>query len=89
METRSLYAAWTALVLLSLSTAIITMSNWADTNPAAAGAGVLMLAGAKARVILVRYLNLQHTQFWRSLFDVALAGFLCLAFFLYLIGSPG
>ena len=87
MEARRLFAAWIALMAFSLCTAVLTMSKLTDTSPAIAGAVVLLLAGGKARVILVRYLNLHQSRFWRSLFDVAVGAFLVLAYAIYWIGS--
>ena len=49
-------------------------------------AGVLALAGLKARMILIRYLRLNQSRFWMRLFDMVLATFLGLAFAAYLLG---
>jgi nitric oxide reductase NorF protein len=89
METHRLFAAWAALMVLSFCTAMLTMLNWADNSPVITGAGVLLLAGGKARVILVRYLNLHQSRFWRGIFDIAVGAFLAMAFTIFWIGSRG
>ncbi len=89
METRNLFEAWFALMAFSLCTAALTVSKLAERAPAIAAAGVLLLAGGKARVILVRYLHLHKSRFWRGVFDIAIGAFLAMAFTIYWIGSRG
>lgn len=69
--------AWAALVALSLgSTVIATLVGRGALTGAevtAAGAVILLLAWAKARVILLRYLGLAEAPFWRRGFSTVLA----------------
>ncbi len=86
MTARSLIEAWAALVALSMGTAALTMFRVSGSTRTTIAAGVLALAGLKARMILIRYLRLNQSRFWMRLFDMVLATFLGLAFAAYLLG---
>lgn len=66
----NLLLTWAVLVGLSLLTAVLTA---ADPARAVLVAGVLVLAGVKARLILARYLDLHQAPSWQKGFDLALA----------------
>lgn len=86
MPTRDLVKAWGALVALSMGTVLIaSVGPWADHSMLTA-AGVLTLAGLKARVILARYLGLAGSRFWTQSFDLSIGMFLALAFGVYAFG---
>ncbi len=85
MPARDLVQAWMALVALSIGTVLIAMASGRSGTFMAAG--VLALAGIKARVILSRYLGLSGSRFWMRSFDLAIGLFLALAFALSLFGS--
>jgi hypothetical protein len=89
MPLRDLVEAWVALIALSLGTVILAMADVSGHGAAVAAAGVLVLAGLKARVILARYLGLGRSQFWTRAFDLAIGLFLALSFALHTIGSGG
>jgi hypothetical protein len=89
MPVRDLVEAWAALVALSLGTVILATADVSGRGAAVAAAGVLVLAGFKARVILARYLGLGRSLFWTRAFDLAIGLFLALSFALHTIGSGG
>lgn len=69
----TLSRTWAALVALSALTASLTAFD-----PARAGlvAGVLILAGLKARLILNQYLRLNTAPAWQRGFDLGLLALL-------------
>ncbi|SLN53310.1 cytochrome C oxidase subunit IV family protein [Ruegeria meonggei] len=77
-----LVVAWLGLLILSLASALVTM---APVPPAALGAGILMLALIKTRVILARYLDLAGSPAWLRGFTMVLTCFSAAIFGLYLI----
>ncbi|TMV03363.1 nitric oxide reductase F protein [Ruegeria sediminis] len=77
-----LTGAWLALLLLSLASALLTML---PILPELVGGGILLLALAKARVILARYLDLADSPAWLRGFTIVLSGFTILVFVLYLL----
>jgi len=89
MPARVLIEAWVALVVLSAGTTVMTLLEVTGPARTLIAAGVLGLAGLKARVILARYLGLRQTRFWTRMFDAAIAAFLTIAFSLYLFGTRG
>jgi len=82
--------AWAALVALSLgSTMIATLvGRGALTGAEVTGAGavILLLAWAKARVILDRYLGLAAAPFWHRGFSIVLGLYCAGLLALYLMG---
>lgn len=89
MPVRDLVEAWVALVVLSFGTVLLATSHISGRGATFVAAGVLALAGFKARVILVRYLGLAGSRFWTRAFDMAIGLFLVLAFALHAFGSRG
>jgi hypothetical protein len=87
MPVRDLVEAWVALVVLSVGTALLATADTSSRGATVVAAGVLVLAGLKARVILARYLGLASTRFWTRAFDMAIGLFLALSFALYTFGS--
>ncbi|HEX2842345.1 cytochrome C oxidase subunit IV family protein [Hyphomicrobium sp.] len=87
MPARDLIEAWGSLVALSIGTVLIASVDASGKRGTLAAAGVLTLAGIKARVILARYLGLSGSRFWTRTFDLAIGIFLALAFGLYTFGS--
>ena len=85
MPARDLVEAWMALVVLSIGTVLIAMAS--GHSGALMAAGVLTLAGIKARVILSRYLGLAGSRFWTRTFDLVVWLFLALSFALYMFAS--
>lgn len=74
--------AWLALLALSLGSAALTVLHL----PAAIlGAGILLLALIKARMILAHYLDMTHSPAWLRGFAAVFAVFSILIFALYLI----
>ncbi|KIC38770.1 nitric oxide reductase F protein [Ruegeria sp. ANG-R] len=74
--------AWLSLLALSFASALLTMLH----APAELiGAGILLLALIKARVILARYLDLIQSPSWLRGFTMVLTGFAILVFALYLL----
>jgi hypothetical protein len=86
MPARDLLAAWIALVVFSIGTVLIASIGASWDRGALIAAGVLALAGLKARVILARYLGLSDSRFWTHTFDLVIGAFLALAFGLYVFG---
>lgn len=84
MSTRHIAAAWGWLAGLSLGSTLISLWSWSDVQAALAGAAILTLAWAKARVILAHYLGLVRAPFWQRGFDTALALFCLVLLGLYL-----
>lgn len=89
MPARDLVEAWVALVVLSVGTALLATADTSGRGATVVAAGVLVLAGLKARVILARYLGLAGTRFWTRVFDMVIGLFLALSFALYTFGSGG
>lgn len=89
MTARALVEAWIALLALSAVTTALTLLDVTPPSRVAIAAGVLLLAGSKARIILMRYLRLRQSRFWTRLFDMLLVVFLGLAFSVYLFGVRG
>lgn len=89
MPARDLVQAWGALVVLSIGTVLIASAGASGRGGAFMAAGVLALAGLKARVILARYLGLAGSRFWMRTFDLVIGIFLALAFGLYALGLGG
>lgn len=86
MPSRDLVTAWGALVAFSIGTVLIAAVGASWDRGALTAAGVLALAGLKARVILARYLGLSGSRFWTHTFDLVIGVFLALAFGLYAFG---
>ena len=74
--------AWLALLALSFASALLTKLA---LPPQIVGGGILLLALAKARVILARYLDLADSPAWLRGFTIVLTGFSILVFALYLV----
>lgn len=89
MPARDLVEAWVALVVLSVGTALLATADVSGRGATVVAAGVLVLAGLKARVILARYLGLAGTRFWTRVFDMVIGLFLALSFALYAFGAEG
>lgn len=90
MMDNALTKAWVKLVALGFCTAALASVHLAQ--PAwrlLAGACVLLLAGAKARLILGQYLGLKSSRFWTNVFDLVLALFLVAAFALFAFAKGG
>lgn len=85
-----LLRAWVALIALSLGStalaALIARGDLAGAATTGAGAAILGLAWAKARVILERYLGLAAAPFWRRGFSIVLALYGAGLLTLYLLG---
>lgn len=79
--------AWAVLVLLSAITTLLTLIEVSGTWRLAIAAGLLLLAGLKAHVIMTCYLGLGRSRFWTSAFDTAIICFLLIGFGVYLLGS--
>jgi hypothetical protein len=80
-----LLRAWFWLMAASAATTALTLAT--DGAPLApwSAAALLGLAGAKAALILRRYLGLDAAPFWRRGFETALGGALLLFLALFLI----
>lgn len=89
MPARPLTEAWLALVGLSAATTLMTLAAPSDSGRLLVAAGVLGLAGLKARVILARYLGLQNSRFWMRAFDLTIGVFLALGLAVYMLGTKG
>ncbi len=89
MQARDLIEAWAMLVVVSLGTVLLATAGFAGDSATGVAAGVLVLAGLKARVILTRYLRLARSRFWTRAFDLVIGLFLAIAFALYVFGSGG
>lgn len=86
MPTRGISQAWITLAALSAATTLLTLYRAGNEARSIIAAAVLLLAGLKARVILSRYLGLGTSRFWMRTFDLAIGGFLVVAYGLYLAG---
>ncbi len=86
MPSNALVRAWMLLVGLSLATTALTLIEADGPLGLTVAAGVLALAGLKARIILARYLSLAGSRFWMASFSGAIGGFLVLAFVVHIIG---
>lgn len=88
-----LLRAWAALMILSLGStvvaALVSGGGLGRTASLAAGATILALAWAKARVILARYLGLARAPSWRQGFEIVLGLFALGLLVLYLIPGAG
>ncbi|MBW0157083.1 nitric oxide reductase F protein [Sedimentimonas flavescens] len=82
-----LMRAWVWLVGLSLGSTVIATSvaRIEGVGITLAGATILVLAWAKARVILSRYLGLAQAPFWHRGFSIVLAIYCAGLLGLYLI----
>jgi hypothetical protein len=89
MQARDLIEAWAMLIVVSLGTVLLATAGFAADSATGVAACVLVLAGLKARVILVRYLGLARSHFWTRAFDLVIGLFLSIAFALYVFGSGG
>lgn len=74
--------AWLALLALSLAGALLTL---VPVPQALIGAGVLILALVKARLILSRYLELGQSPAWMRGIGTVLTGFVLLLLALSLL----
>lgn len=75
--------AWLALIGLSLATVLATVGMPAGIGRPIFGGVVLLLAWAKARIILSRYLGLSQAPGWLSGFSWVLGLFCLLLLCLY------
>ena len=78
----ALTRAWLTLLMLSFASALLTVL---PIPPAALAGGILILALAKCRVILARYLDLANSPAWLRGFTMVTTGFAIIIFVLYLI----
>ena len=84
MMMRRLFLAWCGLIGLSAASTLLSLPVFGPGLQWALGLGVLTLAWLKARLILVHYLGLIATPFWRHGFEISLACFCLLLLGLYL-----
>ncbi len=77
--------AWIALLVLSGASTLIAALVTTGAAPAAVGAAILLLAWAKSRIILSRYLGLWRAPAWRAGFNWVLGLYCLLLLGLYLI----
>lgn len=88
--TNALTRAWIWLLALSLGSTVIASLVGTDRleGPALplAGAAILVLSWAKARIILDRYLGLAQAPFWHRGFSTVLGLYALGLLALYLIG---
>ena len=80
-----LIRAWGWLIGLSLGSTVMAQLPLPPHLAAVTGAAILVLAWAKARIILTRYLGLHAAPFWCRGFELALGFFCCLLLGLYLM----
>lgn len=80
----SLAIAWFCLLALSLITAMLTAL---PLSPKLAGAGILLLALAKSRIILARYLDLGNSPVWLRGFSIVLTVFVIVLLGLFFAAS--
>ena len=85
MNARATIEAWLLLLVMSASTTALTLIEMSGQSRMIIAAGVLALAGLKARIILSCYLQLRTSQYWTRAFDLAIGGFLVLCFGLYVL----
>jgi len=87
MTTNPLAMAWLALMGLSIATVLVTAGGTAAFGEALFGGLLLLLAWAKVRIILSRYLGLSQAPSWLAGFS-RVTGLYCLLLLgLYLV--PG
>lgn len=86
-QTNRLIKSWLILSGLSIATTALTTVTRPGGAHYAVGLGVLLLAGAKARLILRDYLGLGKSAFWMRTFELSIGLFLALAFALFAAGS--
>lgn len=86
-QDRRLFGTWLLLAALSVATTAITAIDAPGDMRHGVALGVLLLAGAKARLILRHYLGLAASVFWTRAFDLAIGLFLALAFALYAVAT--
>lgn len=84
MHMAPLTRAWIALLMLSGTATVVSLLSGAGLNQRIAGVLVVLLALAKARVILSRYLGLWQAQAILRGFTMALALFSLMVMGLYL-----
>jgi len=88
-----LLRAWAALMLLSLGSTVIARlvgtGGLGRASGLVAGAAILALAWAKARVILARYLGLAQAPSWRPGFEIVLGVYALGLLGLYLAAGTG
>ncbi len=80
----ALNRAWLGLALLSAVTTLVALS---PVSAPYSGALILVFAWAKARLVLLWYLELANVPGWRAGMLFGLALFMALIFGLYLAGS--
>lgn len=85
MNARAMIEAWMLLLVMSALTTALTLIEMSGQGRMIIAAGVLTLAGLKARVILSFYLQLRTSRFWTRAFDLAIGGFLVVCFDLYVL----
>ncbi len=78
----ALTRAWVTLLALSVASALLTVLPIPSTL---LGGGILILALAKCRIILARYLDLAASPGWLRGFTMVMTGFALIIFALYLI----
>jgi membrane protease YdiL (CAAX protease family) len=83
-QSRDLVKAWGLLVILGFATTALAAIGGTGFLRHIIAFSVLILAGAKARLILNEYLGLRKTRFWRRTFELSIGLFLTLALVLYL-----
>lgn len=80
-----LLRAWLWLIGFSLGSTVLAVWDWPAALAPLAGAAILVLGWAKARVILRRYLGLASAPFWLRGFSLSLGLFCLLLLGLYLV----
>lgn len=81
---RSLLRAWITLLALSLATTFLAGLVDAGQVQIMSGLAILILAWAKARIILLDYLGLRRAPYWRGGVVAVIAGQTLLMAGLYL-----
>lgn len=81
-----LMRAWVALIALSVATTAVALLDLATLM---AGATILLIAWAKARLIFLHYLELADVPGWRGGLMFGLALFMALLFVLYASAGSG
>lgn len=77
--------AWLWLIGFSLCSTALAIWHWPASLTPVAGTAILLLAWAKARMILRQYLGLAAAPFWLRGFSMSLGLFCLLLLGLYLI----
>jgi nitric oxide reductase NorF protein len=85
MMSSPLAAAWLTLMGLSIATVLVTADGGAVFGQVVFGGLLLLLAWAKARVILSRYLGLWQAPGWLSGFSRVTGLFCLLLLCLYVV----